>query len=208
MSADEKGSVTDWVGILRSGGDVDAAARGLWGRYFSRLVDLARAKLRAAPRGPADEEDVALSAFESFLRGVVAGRYPDLGDRDALWRLLVTITARKASNARRDATRRKRGGGRVTDEAALAGEDADAGDADFLAEVVDDALTPEFAAIMNEQCRRLIASLADDSLRVVALMKLDGHSNEEIARSLDCGLRTVERKIGVIRKRWLAELEP
>ena len=78
---------------------------------------------------------------------------------------------------------------------------------EFLAEVVDDALTPEFAAIMNEQCRRLLGSLGDDSLRVVALMKLDGHSNEEIARSLDCGLRTVERKLELIRKRWLAELD-
>jgi DNA-binding CsgD family transcriptional regulator len=43
---------------------------------------------------------------------------------------------------------------------------------------------------------------------VVALLKLEGHSNEEIARSLDCGLRTVERKLEVIRKRWMAEGTP
>ena len=208
MSTDDKGSVTDWVGILKAGGDLDAAARGLWERYFGRLVGLARAKLRTAPRGPADEEDVALSAFESFLRGAVAGRYPDLGDRDELWRLLVAITARKASNARRDQARHKRGGRRVIGDAALAGGGADGGGEDPLAKVVDDALTPEFAAIMNEQCRCLLGSLGDDSLRVVALMKLDGHLNEEIARTLDCGLRTVERKLDVIRKRWLAEGGP
>ena len=43
---------------------------------------------------------------------------------------------------------------------------------------------------------------------MVALLKLEGHSNEEIARSLDCGLRTVERKLDVIRKRWIAEGTP
>ena len=61
---------------------------------------------------------------------------------------------------------------------------------------------------MNDQCRSLLGSLGDDSLKVVALMKLDGHSNEEIARTLDCALRTVERKLDVIRKRWLAEGGP
>src|SRR5262249_43550979 len=42
----------------------------------------------------------------------------------------------------------------------------------------------------------------------VALLKLEGYSNEEIARSLDCSLRTVERKLEVIRKRWTAEGTP
>ena len=79
---------------------------------------------------------------------------------------------------------------------------------DFMAQVVGDEPTPEFAAMMADEYRRLFGSLADESLRVVALLKLEGHSNEEIARSLDCGLRTVERKLEVIRKRWIAEGTP
>ena len=110
----------------------------------------------------------------------------------------MTITARKAHNQRRDEGRQKRGGGRVVGEGALAGADP-MGD-DFMARVVGDEPTPEFAAMVADEYRRLFGSLADESLRVVALLKLEGHSNEEVARSLDCGLRTVERKLDVIRK--------
>ncbi len=62
--------------------------------------------------------------------------------------------------------------------------------------------------MVTDEYRRLFGSLAEESLRVVALLKLEGHSNNEIAKSLDCGLRTVERKLDVIRKRWIAESTP
>jgi hypothetical protein len=62
--------------------------------------------------------------------------------------------------------------------------------------------------MVTHEYRRLFGSLADESLWMVALLKLEGHSNEEIARSLDCGLRTVERELDVIRKRWMAEDTP
>src|SRR5262249_8084676 len=70
------GSVTHWIKQLRAGDPV--AAQTLWERYFRRLVGLARQKLRALPRRAADEEDVALSAFDSFCKGAARGRYPHL----------------------------------------------------------------------------------------------------------------------------------
>src|ERR1043165_1882401 len=85
------GSITRWIGQLKAGDPV--AAQLLWERYFRRLVGLARKKLDGAPRRMADEEDVALSAFDSFCRGAEHGRFPRLEDRDDLWRLLVVITA-------------------------------------------------------------------------------------------------------------------
>src|SRR5438874_7802874 len=103
-----EGSVTGWLGQLQ-GGD-PAAAQRLWERYFQRLVGLARDRLRNAPRRAADEEDVALSAFDSFCRRAEQGRFPQLIDRDGLWRLLVVMTARKAAHLKRDAARQKRGG--------------------------------------------------------------------------------------------------
>ena len=205
MSADGENSVTQWIGDLRIG-NRDEASRRLWERYFTRLARLAQVRLRAVARGPADGEDVALSVFDSFFQGIAAGRFPELGNRDDLWRLLVTITARKAHNQRRNEGRQKRGGGRVVGEGALAGADP-MGD-DFLAQVAGNEPTPEFAAMVTDEYRRRFGSLADESLRVVALLKLEGHSNEEIAKSLDCGLRTVERKLEVIQKRWLAEGTP
>src|SRR5919198_391675 len=104
-----EGSVTRWLGPLLAGDP--AAAQQLWERYFRRLVGLARTKLRGAPRRAADEEDVALSAFDSFCRHAERGRFPQLDDRHDLWRLLVTITARKALYLIRDEHRLKRGGG-------------------------------------------------------------------------------------------------
>src|SRR5262245_7227965 len=90
----EMGAVTRWIQQLRAG-DREAAQK-VWESYFRRLVGLARMKLRDQPRAARDEEDIALSAFDSFFRQAEQGRYPRLGDREDLWRILVTITARKA----------------------------------------------------------------------------------------------------------------
>jgi DNA-directed RNA polymerase specialized sigma24 family protein len=202
MTDDNEESVTRWVKDLATDNRGVAVDR-LWERYFPRLVDLAQSRLRGHTGGPIDAEDVALCAFESFFRGAAAGRFPDIRNREDLWKLLVTITARKAQNYRRDEHRQKRGGGRVRSQNAMTrGESADD---EILFEVISGEPTPEFAAMMTDECRQLFGSLSDESLRVVALLKLEGHSNEEIAKSLDCGLRTVERKLEVIRKRWLAE---
>ncbi len=205
MPSEAEGSVTRWVGELRAG-ELDDAARQLWGRYFDRLARLARVKLRDAPRGPADEEDVALSAFESFCAGAAAGAFPQLGGRDDLWRLLVTITARKAVNQRRHEQRQKRGGGHVLREAAFDGADAE--DDRALEQILGDEPAPEFAAMVAEECRRRLDSLRDDTLRQVALLRMEGYRNEEIAARLDIGLRSVERKLELIRQRWQPEEEP
>jgi DNA-directed RNA polymerase specialized sigma24 family protein len=202
MASEGGGSVTHWIGALKAG-DIDEGARLLWGRYFERLAHLARLRLRSAPRGPADEEDVALSAFDSAIEGIAAGAFPDLGGRNDLWRLLVTITARKAANQIRREHQLKRGGGRVLGEAAVAGAGTDAGWA--LAQVVGDEPSPEFAALVAEEIRLRLEGLRDDSLRQVALMRMEGYANEEIAARLDISLRSVERKLEAIRKRWQPE---
>jgi DNA-directed RNA polymerase specialized sigma24 family protein len=204
MGAEDPGSVTRWIGAAR-GGD-EEASRQLWRRYFAALVRLARARLRGAAGGMADEEDVALSAFDSLCAGMARGRFPDLADRDDLWRLLVTIAARKALNQRRWESRRKRGGGRVRHASALA---AGAGpEADDLAQVVGTEPTPEFAAMVAEECARRLSDLPDESLRQVARLKMEGYENREIAALLGCGLRTVVRRLEVIRLAWQDEALP
>src|SRR5262245_45042826 len=144
MPADEPGSVTRWLKDLKDGDPV--AARPLWERYFGRLVRLAHGKLqRARHAGDADGEDVALSAFDSFCRAARDGRFPKLDDRDDLWRLLVALTAHKASDEVRRARSRKRGGGAVRAEADLgdgAGDDAG------LDGLPGPGPSPEFAAMV------------------------------------------------------------
>jgi DNA-directed RNA polymerase specialized sigma24 family protein len=50
-----------------------------------------------------------------------------------------------------------------------------------------------------------LGRLGDDTLRQVALLKLEGYENAEIAARLNCALRTVERKLNLIRALWAEE---
>src|SRR5262245_6821203 len=89
-------SVTHWIHQVQAGDAL--AAQKLWEAYFPRLVGMARQKLESRPRPASDEENIALSPFASFCRRAECGQFPRLSDRNDLWRLLVTITARKAVN--------------------------------------------------------------------------------------------------------------
>jgi RNA polymerase sigma factor (sigma-70 family) len=189
MSSDD--SVSQWLGQLKEG-DQEAAQK-LWERYFRRLVGLARKRLGDAPCRTGDEEDVALDAFASLCRGVQEGRFPQLNDRDDLWRVLMVLTARKAGRLRRYEGQQKRGGGTA----------GNLGEAD-LEEIVGREPTPEFANEIADECRRLLAGL-DAGLAAVARCKMEGYTNVEIAEHLGCSPRTVERKLELIRDTWEAE---
>jgi DNA-directed RNA polymerase specialized sigma24 family protein len=200
MTSEDIGSVTSWLDDLKAG-DLDAAQK-LWERYFGALVRLAHARLRTTSRVAEDEEDAALSAFDSFCAAAAEGRFPRLDDRDDLWRILVSLTSRKAVNQFRRQRWQKRDTARVAGEAALGGAD---GDRAFLDRLAGPEPSPDFAALVADEWRHRLESLRDDSLRQVAVMRLEGFTNDEIAERLGCGRRTVARKLELIRRRWLDE---
>jgi DNA-directed RNA polymerase specialized sigma24 family protein len=194
------GSVTAWIDQLRAGDR--AAAQLLWQGYFHRLVDLARQKLRRAPRGMAGAEDVALSALDSFFRGAEQGRFPQLHDRDDLWGLLLVITERKAIDLVNYERAEKRGGGQVRHEGSLA---SDSSATPALDRVAGREPTPEQAALVADEVRRLLDALGDDTLRAVAVAKMEACTNKEIAERLKRSVPTIERKLNRIRKIWEKE---
>ncbi len=151
--------VTEW--IVRLGDGDQHAAHLLWQRYFIKLLPHARRKLDGMPCRAADEEDVALSAMHSFCRGMAAGRFDRLNDRHDLWKLLVTITARKACKQRRLHFAGKRGKGEVRGESVFVrvycGEEDEHDEG--IAAVLGSEPTPEFAAMVAEDCRRLLDRL-------------------------------------------------
>jgi DNA-directed RNA polymerase specialized sigma24 family protein len=67
---------------------------------------------------------------------------------------------------------------------------------------------PAVAAQLVEEYERLLDSLDDDVLRSVAVWKLEGHTNKEIAGKLGRSLATVERKLRLIRDAWEKEVTP
>jgi DNA-directed RNA polymerase specialized sigma24 family protein len=190
--------VTVWIQQLDAGRQ--SALQRLWEAYYPRLVALARGRLKGAPRQAADEDDVALNAFDSFYRGVEKRRFPRLADRDDLWQVLVMLTLRKASNLARDARTQKAGGGRVRNASALDRPGEEEGRA--FADLIGRELDPAFAVEVADEWRRLLAQLPNDSLRQVAVWKMEGHSNEEIAAKVGRALSTVERKLVDIREIW------
>ena len=131
MLVPDHGSISRWLEGLKAGNAADIER--LWDRYFHRLVGLAATRLPGHARRDFDEEDVALSAFHSFCHRAADSQFPWLDDRNDLWRLLATITARKAISRIRQQTRQKRGGGHVLGESAVIGRLAeDEGMARFL----------------------------------------------------------------------------
>ena len=197
-------SVTDWLEGLKSGRS--SGATQLWQRYVEQLARLARRKLGRTPRGAADEEDVVLSAFHAFLEGVRDGHFARLHDRDDLWQVLVMLTERKAINLRRREKAAKRDKAQDQDESAFPqpeGLMVQDGDLDHVA---DREPTPAFAAEVAENLQQLLDRLNDDSQRQVALGKLEGYTNQELAERLGISLRSVERKLQIIRSKWDREI--
>ena len=131
------------------------------------------------------------NAFHSFFRAVDQGRFPQLDDRDSLWRLLVGITANKALKQLEREHRQKRGGPAPAPPAGPADEAA-------LVQVVGDEPTPEFAAQVADEYRRLLNLLGDETLRQVAVWKMEGYSNDEIAARLFLSKKTVEHHVSAI----------
>ena len=61
---------------------------------------------------------------------------------------------------------------------------------------------PQFAATMAEECQRMLATLPNESLQSIALAKMEGFTNKEIADRNNCHETTIERKLSWIRDIW------
>ncbi len=193
----EDQSVTWWIENLKEGDE--AAAQSLWQRYFGRLVGLARQRLGDGQRRVQDEQDIAIGVFKSLCERAEKGGLAGVESRDDLWRLLATITVRKAAAQVRDANRQKRGGGLVRGDSVCGEEcglDAFAGTEP----------SPDLLYQLAEEHHRLLDALDDDTLRNIALWKMEGWTGQEIAGKLGITRRSVERKLERIRELWKEEL--
>jgi hypothetical protein len=199
-SAEDSHSITRMIEKLRSEkhGEFDQAAAAIWTRYFSDLLHLARRNLSPGLRQREDEDDLLQSVYKSFCLRQRDGQF-DLEDRADLWSLLVKITRNKARNVAVRHGRKRRDYRRESHPT----EKADTGGSDYEPlDVAGPGAAPYDQMIFGEALQQIAA--LDESLQKLALWKLAGFTNEEIAseKMMHCALRTVERKLNRIREIW------
>ena len=192
------GSVTRLLPGLKAG-ERDAV-REVWERYFQPLVRVAADRMnpaRCRAIGPEDlAQEVLLELCEILTAPDADDRFPRLTSRAHLWRLLVCFAARAAFDHNTKESRRA---------SVLAGGSA-LGEAGFDAFATREP-APEFAVAVAE----FLEQLADEKnpeqaekLQTIAILKMQGYEHAEIAGRLGCSVKTVERKVGLIRQIWEA----
>lgn len=191
-------SVTEWIISLRHGSS--RAAQEIWERYYGQLMRIANQRLGDVRRRAADEEDVVQEAFASFFRSVQAGRFPQLDDRDDLWQILLMLTDRRAKDRMRKELAEIRGGGDVRGESVFLRAGEDSSDGPGLNRVEGYEPTPETVDALLDFLRARWGTFQDETLSEIALDKLQGYSNTEIAEKHSMALRSVERKLQLIRR--------
>ncbi|AWM40143.1 ECF sigma factor [Gemmata obscuriglobus] len=191
------GSVTDLLLQLRSEAPAvrDRAAGELLQRYTPELLALIAGRTQPRPRQRADTEDVLLSFYNRLRRGTF-----DLANRDQFLHLVVSValnTVRAAEG--RERQRRDVRRGQPLDAPEEGGRGVDRPAPDVTAEVVTE--------VAEEIERRLTGLLPE--CREVLVLRLDGRTTEDIARTIDRTPRTVERRMELVRTLWRDDiLEP
>ena len=201
---DDDASVTRLYLELRDGRE--EAATDLWQLCCQALVREARRQLRPNERRASDEEDVALAVFYELCQAAGDGRLSEDLRREDLTKLLRHFTRQETLDQRRHAQRAKRGGGVVRGESVFAfGSDESSGRIGFQT-IPSREPSPELIVQLDDQLQRLLTSLDDDCLRQVARCVLAGDSRQETAAKLGLSLRSIERKVALIRDAWRSEL--
>ncbi|EMI43618.1 ECF-type sigma factor [Rhodopirellula sp. SWK7] len=189
----------DWIRQVEAGDQVAAAK--IWDAYAPRLQAYARRKLGGMPCRDSDEEDVVVSAMNSFFRAARDGRMrPQNGSE--LWKLLATFTVRKASTRLRQYYAKKRGGGLVRGESVFINPSETTNASPGLSQITADEEVPELIDELLALCETRLGELPDALVRQIASLRLQGYEINEIAEAVECSPATVKRKLAAIREQW------
>ena len=184
----------------------EAAIAVLWNHYYPALASFAEKRLAAlgVQQRVFNGDDVAASALASFFKAVQRERFPDLNSEEGLFRLLKRITIRKVIDRKRQSQTLKAGSGQLRGESAF-GSNSNSVTAFGIEGVQGDTPSPEWIAMMEEECQGLFAMLGDVELQTIACLRLEGYNNAEIASQRGYSVATVERRLKIIRARWSSE---
>ena len=186
-------NTTEWITRLKSGDE--SAMEELVDAFYDRLVRLAKHRMVGMPPQVADDEGAVISALRSFFSCIEDGQFSRVQDDHDLWRVLATITARKAIRQCRVYLKQSGEGGNIK-------RDFD------LQNLVSREPSPEAESQMIEEFQRRIDSLEDATLRDVVFLKLEGFDAKEIAEKLSLHVRYVQRKLKLVESIWMNDNEP
>jgi DNA-directed RNA polymerase specialized sigma24 family protein len=185
------GSISQLFQLLQQGNSQSATE--IFARYFPRLLKLAQ-RVLAARTLPMEAEDAVQDAFLQFFNSVQLGTYDQPLRRDDLWRILSMITVQQSrKQLGREATA-KRGGGRVRLESQM----VSAGSGTFR-------LDAQLGSLSTAECDLIFTEMLEqlgDELREVAILRLAGYTNPEIKVLLNSSLRSIERRVQIVRATW------
>jgi RNA polymerase sigma factor (sigma-70 family) len=163
------------------------APEALFRRYARQLARLADQHLNRKFAGRVDAEDVVQSVFRTFFRRSARGEFR-IDDSAQVWRLLVTLTVRKAQvQARRHGAHRRDAGREVVGEAPLT-------------DVLGREPGPEDAAVLMDEIASLLRGLPNLHCHVLE-RRLEGQSVADIAAALDVSRQTVYRVLKLLQQR-------
>ena len=185
------GELAPIVGVNQSWSEV------VWNKYFERLLRFAKKQMRGMPKIASDEEDITLSVLKSVCLSAREDKQ-SVPDADSIWGLLVLICKRKIANQYAYQRRIKRDASRSE---SLFSSPA------LLQQLESREIHPEVLLQFNERVDELFQSLEHETLKQVAMLKVQGYTNQEIAVRLECSLSTIERKLRLIRELWSRESE-
>jgi RNA polymerase sigma-70 factor (ECF subfamily) len=171
------------------------AARQLFEHYVNRLLPLARLRLSQRLASRVDPEDIVQSVFRTFFKRLKAGEF-QIEQEDDLCKLLVRITVHKTLRQ----VAFHKAGKRDFGLEARQGDDA----GDRMLQLLGREPGPEVTVAFLNQLEHFLGRLQPME-REILEMRMQGHSNEEIAQKLGIYDRKIRRVIE--RVRALAEQE-
>jgi len=195
--------VTTWLENLKE--NKTEGFEQIWPLFHRRVTALGRKLLTPKLSRVFDEEDLASEVFQKFLGAVQGGQCDQIQSIEELWKYLATITANHAKNRMAAENSLKRGGGNIRGESIFSNGSPNGEDEIQRFDRFPNAEDFWQTHLSQDHSQYFIKSLPDPTLKKLTRMKVDGHQNEEIASELSISVRSVERKLALIRDLWKSQ---
>lgn len=182
------GRPTEWLDNLRSGDS--GAARQIFEHFSKRLCRLAERHMSSRLRQRVDGDDVIQSVFRTFFVRESQGQF-QVDHTDELWRLLVTITLRKARGVWRKNNAGQRSLGREVELDESAGLS--------IAAISREPTVVE-ALVLADEIEALLRGLSDDHAKALEL-RMGGHSPTEAAELMGLSRQSFYRLLDPLKER-------